>query len=115
MSQVKRYGMVIRVKEDKIEEYKKLQADVGPDRLKMIREWNIRNYSIYLGELEDGKFYLFSYFEYLGDDFDAELKKMAADPTTQKWWEACMPCQQPIEFRGEEEWWMNMEEIFHCE
>jgi L-rhamnose mutarotase len=115
MSQVKRYGMVIGVKEGKIEEYKKLQADMGPDGLKMIREWNIHNYSIYLGELEDGRFYLFSYFEYTGDDFDSDLKKMAADPTTQKWWDVCTPCQQPIEFRGKEEWWMNMEEIFHCE
>jgi len=115
MSQVKRYGMVIGVKEGKIEEYKKLQADMGPDGLKMIREWNMHNYSIYLGELEDGKFYLFSYFEYTGDDFDADLKKMAADRTTQKWWDVCMPCQQPIEFRGTDEWWMNMEEIFHCE
>ena len=115
MSQVKRYGMVISVKEEKIEEYKKLQSDVWPDRLRMIKGWNIRNYSIYLGELEDGKFYLFSYFEYRGDDFDADLKKMAADPTTQKWWDVCMPCLRPIEFRAEGEWWMNMEEVFHCE
>jgi L-rhamnose mutarotase len=115
MSQVKRYGMVISVKEEKIEEYKKLQADVGPDRLRMIKGWNIRNYSIYLGELEDGKFYLFSYFEYLGDDFEADLKKMAADPATQKWWDVCMPCLRPIESRDEGEWWMNMEEVFHCE
>jgi L-rhamnose mutarotase len=115
MSQVKRYGMVISIKEDKIEEYKKLQVDVGADRLRMMKGWNIRNYSIYLGELEDGRFYLFSYFEYLGDDFDADLKKMAADPATQKWWDVCMPCLRPIEFRDAGEWWMNMEEVFHCE
>jgi len=115
MSQVKRYGMVISVKEEKIEEYKRLQADAGPDILRMIKGRNIRNYSIYLGELEDGKFYLFSYFEYLGDDFDAGLKKMAADPATQKWWDICMPCLRPIEFRTEGQWWMNMEEVFHCE
>jgi hypothetical protein len=37
MSQVKRYGMVIGIKEEKIEKYKKLQANVGPDRLRMIK------------------------------------------------------------------------------
>ncbi|MHC4501856.1 MAG: L-rhamnose mutarotase, partial [Planctomycetota bacterium] len=79
----------------------------------MIRECNIRNYSIYLHRMDDGKHYLFSYFEYIGDDFDADMKKMAADETTQKWWKECIPCQFPIENRKEGEWWANMEEVFH--
>ncbi|MCK4793769.1 MAG: hypothetical protein KAV87_59120, partial [Desulfobacteraceae bacterium] len=24
-----------------------------------------------------------------GDDFDSDMGKMAADPTTQKWWDVC--------------------------
>ena len=40
--------MVIGVKPEKIEEYKKLHAETWPDVLKMITQCNIRNYSIYL-------------------------------------------------------------------
>jgi L-rhamnose mutarotase len=112
---IQRYGSVIGLKPEKIEEYKRLHANVWPDVLKMIKQCNICNYSIYLGELENNKYYLFSYFEYTGDDFDADMAKMAADPTTQKWWTFCEPCQNPIQTRKEGEWWANMEEVFHCE
>ena len=110
---VTRYGSVIGLKPEKLEEYKRLHADVWPGVLKKIKDCNIRNYSIYLGELEKGKYYLFGYFEYTGDDFDADMAKMAADPTTQKWWSFCEPCQSPIPTRKEGEWWANMEEVFH--
>ena len=110
---VQRYGSVIGLRPEKIEEYKELHADVWPDVLRMIKQCNIRNYSIYLGELEKGKYYLFGYFEYTGDDFEADMAKMAADPTTQRWWEFCEPCQMPIPTRKEDEWWANMEEVFH--
>ena len=45
---MKRYGMLIGIKPEKIEKYKKLHAAVWPDVLKKISECNIRNYSIYL-------------------------------------------------------------------
>jgi L-rhamnose mutarotase len=112
---MKRYGSVVGVKEEKIAEYKELHAAVWPDVLKMIADCNITNYSIYLRKMPDGKYYLFSYFEYTGDDFTADCAKMAADETTQKWWDVCMPCQQPLEDRKEGEWWADMEEVFHCD
>jgi len=109
-----RYGMVIKVLPEKLDEYKRLHAAVWPDVLKMITECNIRNYSIYLRRLS-GEHYLFSYFEYVGDDFDADMAKMAADPTTQKWWAECKPCQQPVDDAAEGEWWASTEEVFHCD
>ena len=111
---MQRYGSVIGVKEEKIPEYKKLHAAVWPDVLRMISQCNIRNYSIYLRKLPDGKHYLFAYFEYVGSDFKADMAAMAADATTQKWWAVCMPCQQPLSDRGEGKWWADMEEVFHC-
>jgi L-rhamnose mutarotase len=105
-----RYGSVIGVRPEKLEEYKRLHAAVWPDVLKMIKDCNIRNYSIYY---KDG--YLFSYFEYIGTDFDADMAKMAADPTTQKWWAVCKPCQSALPTRKPGEWWADMEEVFHCD
>jgi L-rhamnose mutarotase len=112
---MKRYGMVIGLKQDGIEEYKRLHAVVWPDVLRTIAECNIWNYSIYLRRLSGGNYYLFTYFEYVGTDFAADMAKMAADPTTQKWWTLCMPCQESLPDRAEGQWWANMEEVFHCD
>jgi L-rhamnose mutarotase len=110
-----RYGMLIGLITEKVEEYKQLHAAVWPDVLKMIQQCNIRNYSIYLRKLDNGQHYLFSYFEYTGSNFAADMAKMAADPTTQRWWEVCEPCQQPLAGRAPEEWWAGMEEVFHLD
>ncbi|MBI5831516.1 MAG: L-rhamnose mutarotase [Armatimonadetes bacterium] len=112
---MQRYGSIIGVKEDQIAEYKRLHAAVWPAVLAMIRECGIRNYSIYLRRLPDGQHYLFSYFEYVGDDFAADAAKMAADPTTQDWWAVCKPCQEPLPDRAEGEWWAAADEVFHCD
>ena len=68
---MKRYGSVIAVRPEKLDEYVRLHAAVWPGVLAMIRQCNIRNYSIFLRRLPDGRHYLFSYFEYTGGDFDA--------------------------------------------
>jgi L-rhamnose mutarotase len=107
---MKRYGMLIRVKPEKFEEYKKLHAAVWPEVLDMIKQCNISNYSIYH---KDG--FLFGYFEYTGSNFEADMARMAADPMTQKWWDICKPCQEPLQSRAEGEWWAAMEEVFHID
>jgi len=112
---VQRYGMVIGLKPEKVEYYKKLHADCWPGVLKKIKECHIRNYSIYLKEIEAGKLYLFSYFEYTGTDFQADMAKMAADPRTQQWWKETDPCQVPIPLHGPKEWWSPMDEVFHTD
>lgn len=112
---MKRYGSVIGVKAEKLGEYKKLHTAVWPEVLSMIEQCNIENYSIYLRKLPDGNHYLFSYFEYTGEDLDADMAKMAADETTQKWWSLCEPCQQPLANRADGKWWADMEEVFHCD
>gem|GEM_PF-153190 len=109
---VERYGMVTGLKEEKVAEYKKLHAAVWPGVLKKITECNIRNYSIYLKEI-DGKPYLFSYWEYTGSDFDADMKKMAGDTTTQRWWKETAPLQVPLADAAKGETWSRMEEVFH--
>ncbi|MBM3890468.1 MAG: L-rhamnose mutarotase [Verrucomicrobia bacterium] len=110
---MKRYGWVIGLRPEKVEQYKRLHANCWPGVAKMITACNIRNYSIYLRPLDDGNFYLFSYLEYVGNDFAADMAKMAADETTQRWWSQCKPCQRPLASRKEGEWWSDMEEVFH--
>ncbi|WP_430475172.1 L-rhamnose mutarotase [Thalassospira lucentensis] len=105
-----RHGQVIGIGADAIAEYKRLHTDVWLGVLAKISECNIRNYSIFLKEPEN---VLFAYFEYVGTDFEADMKKMAADPETQRWWTFCEPLQRPLDSRLEGEWWAEMEEVFH--
>lgn len=107
---MKRYGSVIALKADKIDEYKRLHADVWATVLARISACNISNYSIFLREPEN---LLFSYFEYTGEDFDADMARMAADPETQRWWAVCSPCQTPLAPGGAGEHWASMAEVFH--
>jgi L-rhamnose mutarotase len=107
---IKRHGWVIRVKPEKLDEYKQLHTNPWPEVNSMIKECNIRNYSIYY---RDG--FLFSYLEYTGNDFEADMKKMAADPTTRNWWKLTDPCQEPVDSAEEGVWWADMEEVFHLD
>ena len=45
----------------------------------------------------------------------ADMKKMAADRSTQDWWKLTDPCQEPLETRKPGEWWASMEEFFHTD
>jgi L-rhamnose mutarotase len=91
-------------------EYERLHTNVWEDVLRQIARSKIRNYSIYrYGDL------LFSYYEYVGQDLDADLATMAADPVTQRWWELCSPFQQPVPERASGEWWHVLDEIFHVD
>ena len=110
---MQRHGMVVGIREEKIAEYKALHAAVWPEVLQMISACGLRNYSIFLRRMPDGKHYLFSYFEYAGGDFAGDMAKMAADPTTQRWWAVCMPCQEPLPDREAGAWWADMAEVFH--
>ena len=107
---MERMGHVIRLKPGTIEEYKRLHAAVWPGALKQIAESNIRNYSIFLKEPEN---LLFAYWEYHGTDFAADMKRMAADAETQRWWEVCGPLQDPLATRKDGAWWAKMEPVFY--
>jgi L-rhamnose mutarotase len=107
---MKRIGQVIKVKPEYLEKYKALHANPWPEVNEMIKKCNISNYSIYY---RNG--YLFSYFEYTGDDYEADMKKMADDPMTQKWWKETDPCQEPVEDAREGEWWADLEEVYHLD
>jgi len=107
---MKRFGQIIGIKPEHIEEYEKIHAEVWPGVLKTIKECNISNYSIYRYNN-----FLFAYMEYHGDDYEADMAKMAADETTQKWWDVCIPMQNPVEDRDEGEWWKTLNEVFHTD
>ena len=107
---IQRIGWVIKVKPEKLDYYKELHANPWPEINAKLKDANIQNYSIYY---RDGL--LFSYLEYTGSDFDADMKKMAADSLTNEWWKLTNPCQEPVESAGEGVWWADLEEVYHLD
>ena len=61
------------------------------------------------------KVILFSYFEYVGNDYEGDMKAMGDDPKTQEWWDVCMPLQRPVNDRADGEWWAAIPEVFHVD
>jgi L-rhamnose mutarotase len=107
---VKRYGQLLRLKPEHEAEYRRQHVAVWPEVLERIHRSGIRNYSIFL---EDG--ILFAYFEYVGTDFQADMRAMAADPATQRWWALMEPMQEKWPTATAEAWWTNMTEVFHAD
>lgn len=107
-----RFAWVTGLKPEKADFYKQLHLHPWPTVLKEIRACHIRNYSIYEREIE-GKLYLFSYLEYTGTNFDLDMKRMAADPDTQRWWRETDPCQLPLpEAAAAGKIWSDAKEVF---
>jgi L-rhamnose mutarotase len=108
---MRRFGMVNRLRPDKVAEYRRIHQEVWPGVLALLRDANIKNYSIYCkNEL------LFSYFEYVGDDFERDLARIGSDPLSQEWEEYCKLCFEPPidpDKRKNFDWWEPMEEVFH--
>jgi len=111
----RRFGLVIGVKEEKLKYYNKLHANPWPSINQALRDSNISNYSIYLTQMDDGKWYLFAYYEYTGEDYEADMKKIAENKEVQRWWKETDPCQIPLENRKEGEWWKAMKEVYRLE
>jgi L-rhamnose mutarotase len=105
---MRRFGQLIRIRPEAIEEYERMHADPWPAVTAAIHAANIRNYSIYRHELS-----LFAYFEYVGDDFAGDMATMAAVPGVQAWWALTDAMQEALPDREPGSWWLTMPEIFH--
>lgn len=107
---MRRFGQVIRLKADRIEEYEALHASPWPGVLAAIVRGNIRNYSIFRHGTT-----LFAYYEYVGDNYVADMASIAADPETRRWWALTDAMQEPDPDRPAGTWWLDIPEIFHAD
>lgn len=98
---IKRVGMVVGIKPEMIPEYKRLHADGYAGVRDLLTKYHMHNFSIYLTEIE-GKWYEFGYYEYTGDDFEADMAELAKEPRNIEWLKVCDPMQIPLE--GETGW-----------
>ena len=107
-----RYAWVTGLKPDQAAHYEELHAHVWPGVAKTIKACHIQNFSIHEREI-DGRLYLFAYLEYTGTNFDADMKRMAGDPETQRWWKETDPCQLPLpDAAAKGKIWSDTKEVY---
>jgi L-rhamnose mutarotase len=109
-SNVQRIGMVIGIKADQISAYEALHAASNAGVRDLLGKYHMHNFSIYMHQLDDGKYYLFGYYEYTGTDYKVDMEKLGAEPRNQKWLSVTGPMQAPL--AGEQAWAM-MKEVYH--
>lgn len=101
---MKRFILHSYLKPEKVEYYKELHANAWPGVLDMIKKCNLQNYSISIRGTE-----LYTYYEYIGQDYDADMAIMEADPLTNEWWKQTRPC---FLYHEDGVYYDNLTEIF---
>ena len=102
--------MVRAIKPEYIKEYKKTHSDVWPEILQRITNCKIKNYSVFAQEDR-----LFSFFEYYGDNFENDTKKMRDNPKFEEWEKFHEHMFMPLGDKEKDEGWVELEEVFRKE
>jgi L-rhamnose mutarotase len=100
--EVIRVGMVIKIDSTRITEYLALHADSNAGVRDLLVKYHLRNFSIFMTQLDDGNYYEFGYYEYTGNNFEADMASLDAEPRNKDWLKICDPMQIPL--KGEASW-----------
>ena len=107
---MKRVGIMLKVKKEKIDEYRESHKTVWPEMKEALSRQGWNNYSLFL--TEDG--YLFGYFE-PPIDFQSALKGMETEPINIKWQKAMAHYFEALGGKQADESMIELEEVFHLD
>lgn len=104
---MQRIGTLMKLKPGCLEEYTRLHDEIWAEVVAAGHEAGMRNYTIFH---KDG--WLFSYYEYIGEDFEGDMARKAALPVSRRWQEATGRLR---EFVDGDSLVMTLPEIWHCD
>ncbi len=107
---MKRVGFLLKVRADKLDEYKQRHKAVWPEMLDALQRAGWHNYSIFARE--DGL--LFGYFE-TPDSFSAALGGMSREAINAKWQDFMAPYFENLTGTRADESMVALEEVFHLD
>lgn len=107
---MKRIGFLLKVKEDKLAEYKKHHEAVWPEMREALSKHGWHNYSLFMRD--DGL--LFGYFE-TPHSFQAALDGMDGEAINAKWQEFMAPYFESTEGTHADKMMVELEEVFHLD
>ncbi|PYV12140.1 MAG: L-rhamnose mutarotase [Acidobacteria bacterium] len=106
---MERVCFLLKVKSERLEEYKERHKAVWPEMLEALRETGWRNYSLFLRE--DGL--LVGYLE--TPDYPSALSGMAGREINQRWQREMAPFFEGLEGRRPDQGLLRLEEVFHLD
>lgn len=106
---MKRVCFLLKVRRDRLVEYKERHANVWPEMLTSLREAGWHNYSIFLRD--DGL--LIGYLE--TTDFDHARSRMKQFPINERWQKQMAPFFESIDGGRPDDNMIQLEEVFHLE
>lgn len=106
---MERVGFLLKVKADRLEEYKERHRNVWPEMQQALRETGWGNYSLFLRD--DGL--LFGYVEV--EDFEAARAGMAGREVNARWQAEMAPFFEELEGQRPDEGMMRLDEVFHLD
>ena len=106
---MERVCFLLKVKKDRLAEYKERHRSVWPEMLAALRETGWHNYSLFLRE--DGL--LVGYLE--TPDFAAALRGMAGRAINERWQKEMAPFFEGLEGERPDTGLLRLEEVFHLE
>lgn len=109
VASVQRICFLLKVKAEKLDEYRARHAAVWPEMLAALSASGWRNYSLFLRE--DGM--LVGYLE--TDDFAAARDAMAATEVNARWQADMAPFFEQLEGRRPDQGLLILEEVFHLD
>jgi L-rhamnose mutarotase len=107
---MRRVGFLLKVRQDKLEEYKEHHKKVWAEMLDALRRTGWHNYSLFLRD--DGL--LFGYFE-TPDSFQAALAGMAKEEINAKWQAFMAPYFENLSGAHADESMVELQEVFHLD
>ncbi|MGD8194538.1 L-rhamnose mutarotase [Herbiconiux sp. P18] len=106
---VERHALVVGLEPSRVETYLALHAAVWPQVEATLSACNVTNYTIFRRGM-----LLVAYYEYVGEDHDTDLARVALDPVTREWWTHTDPCQVAVfDDLPSGEKWAAADEIWH--
>lgn len=106
---MQRVSFILKVKKDRLDEYKRRHSEVWPEMLQALRETGWHNYSLYMRA--DGL--LFGYLE--TEDFAAAKAGMAKREVNTRWQAEMADLFESLEGQKPDEAMMPLEEVFHLD
>jgi len=106
---MQRVCFLLKVKQDRIEEYKERHKEVWHEMQQALRETGWHNYSLFLRE--DGL--LVGYLE--TPDFEKARQGMAEREVNQRWQREMAPFFEQLDGRAPDEGLLRLEEVFHLD
>jgi L-rhamnose mutarotase len=107
---MKRIGFLLKVRPDKIAEYKEFHKSVWPEMLDALKRTGWHNYSLFMRE--DGL--LFGYFE-TPESLAAAQQGMSKEEVNERWQTMMAPFFENLEGQHPDEGLLELEEVFHLE